>query len=163
MNENVTLLQHAAGLEKQAYAEYVTMFSSSGITTLVKGGVGFDTAAGMIKEACKHDEQLVRLQTNILAFEKAAEYIEAQDEYILDLEKTAAEGPAQASAKVEKDSPLSKLASIGFSQEEIEMMSQLPENLITKVASAGSQPWEMGSGTGLAREKTDPLLEFILG
>ena len=41
-------------------------------------------------------------------------------------------------------------------------MSSLPENLVEKVASIGSQPWEMGTGAGFKREKTDALLEFIL-
>jgi len=159
MNQTTKLLKQAAELEKKAYTDYVTSFSSSGITALVKGGVAFEKAASLIQEACESDSKLYSIMANILAFEKAAELIEQQEEMIAELQKTAT---APIIKQASDESPQSKLASIGFSPEEIEMMSQLPETLITKVASTGSQPYEMGGGVGIPREKTDALLEFIL-
>ena len=161
MNKTIELLKQASELEKESYTNYVTSFTSSGISTLVKGGIAFEKAANFIKEACEKDSKLNSIKANIMAFEKAAEYIEDQDIRISELEKIASEvKEVQATSE---DSPLNKLAAIGFSKEEIELMSDLPENLLTKVASSNSQPWEMGGGVGLQREKTDPLLEFIIG
>lgn len=163
MNQTVALLNKAAELEKKAYTDYVTSFSSSSIAALVKGGVPFEKAASLVQEACEADSKLHGLMANIVAFEKAAECIEEQSARIEELEKIAEETHERVEASLDEHNPLNKLASVGFTKEEIEMMSQLPENLITKVASAGSQPWEMGGGVGIPREKTDPLLEFIIG
>lgn len=162
MNQTVTLLNKAAELEKKAYTDYVTSFSSSSIAALVKGGVAFEKAASLVQEACESDSKLHSLMANIVAFEKAAEYIEEQDARIAELEKIASEVKSVEEI-IAEDTSFNKLASAGFTKEEIEMMAQLPENLLTKVASAGSQPWEMGGGVGIPREKTDPLLEFIIG
>ena len=75
MNETLELLNRAAELEKRAYSEYVTSFSSSGITTLVKGGVAFEKAASLIQEACDSDIKLQGLMATIDVFEKAAQCI----------------------------------------------------------------------------------------
>lgn len=162
MSQIVELLQSAAEIEKQAYYNYVKAFASSGISTLVKGGVGFEKAAKLMQETCQSDKKIKGLGTNFVAFEKAAEYVIELETKVSELEKIAATFVTKE--EIETSKPLSKLASIGFTQEEIEYMSSLPENLIEKVASStdGSKPWEMGGGAGLAREKTDPLLEFIL-
>ena len=163
MNETVALLNKTLELEKKAYVDYVTSLSSSGIAALVKGGVAFEKAASLIKAACDADPKAQSLASSISVFEKIAEYIDQQDAHIQELEKSASEIKETAESLVDPANPLNKLASIGFTKEEIEMMSELPENLLTKVASANSQPWEMGGGAGIPREKTDPMLEFILG
>lgn len=163
MNETVALLNKTLELEKKAYVDYVTSLSSSGIAALVKGGVAFEKAASLIKEACDADAKAQSLASNISVFEKIAEYIDQQDARIQELEKSASETKETVESLIDPANPLNKLASIGFTKEEIEMMSELPENLLTKVASANSQPWEMGGGAGIPREKTDPMLEFILG
>lgn len=163
MNDTTQLLQRAAEMEKKAYTEYVTSFTSSGIMGLVQGGVDFDKASGIVKEACDSNSTLAGIKANIEAFEKTAEYIQELESKIEDLEKAAALAPVLEKEKAEKIGPMSKLASAGFSEEEINMISQLPENLMTKVANVGSQPWDMGGATGIPREKTDPMLEFLLG
>lgn len=163
MNETVALLNKALELEKKAYIDYVTSFSSSGIAALVKGGVAFEKAASLIQEACSSDGKAQSLASNIAIFEKVAEYIDQQDARIQELEKSASEIKQEVESRIDPENPLNKLASIGFSKEEIEMMAELPDNLLTKVASANSQPWELGGGAGFPREKTDPILEFILG
>lgn len=166
MSNNVSqLLKKASELESAAYKEYVTNYTTTGIVALVQGGVPFEKAASMIEDTCGTNPVIGGLKTNILAFEKAAEYIVELETKVGDLEKAAAASvqttPA-VPAKVKANDPLNKLASIGFSEEEISMISQLPENLMNKVASVGSQPWDMGEAVGMAHEKTDPLLEFLL-
>ena len=163
MSTIVELLQSAAEMEKKAYYDYVKAFASSGISTLVKGGVGFDKAAQLMKESCEKDTKIKQLGLSASAFEKAAEYVTELEDKVTELEKIA--GAFVHQEEVSQSKPLSKLASIGFTQEEIEHMTSLPENLIEKLASStgGAKPWEMGSGAGMSREKTDPLLEFMLG
>ena len=152
MNNVTELLKKASSLEKEAYFNYVKGFSSSGIATLVNNGVPFGTATAIIKQACEQSEKAKAFLINSLAFDKAAEYIAELEERPI---KEVIEKKAEST-------PLNKLAALGFSEEEIEMMSQLPENLITKVASTTAEPWAMGTGVGMAREKTDPLIDWIL-
>jgi hypothetical protein len=156
------LLKQASELEKKAYADFVTNFTQAGIVSLVKGGVAFEKAAEMMKQACESNKTLTGFQTNALAFEKAAEYIGELEGQVAELTKVAGEA-VETAQKLDESNPLNKLASIGFSDEEIAMMAQLPHNLIEKVATTNSSPWEMGGAVGVAREKTDALLEFLLG
>ena len=157
------LLKQASDIEKKAYSDYVTSFTQSGIVSLVQGGVAFEKAAELMKQACDNDSTAARLQTNALAFEKAAEYIEELEGKVSELEKVAEETAVEVK-KLDESNPINKLAAFGmFSEEELAMMSQLPNQLIEKVAAANAQPEGMGSAVGIPREKTDPLLEFILG
>lgn len=160
MSKIVQQLQSAAELEKKAYFDYIKTYSSSGITALVKGGVTLEKAASMIKEVCQKDAKASSLKTNSQIFEKAAEYITDLEDQISKLEKFAKE--VEKEKAIEESTPLNKLASIGFTKEELAYMSSLPENLVEKVAGISSQPWEMGGGVGMSRPKTDPLLEFLL-
>lgn len=158
----IELLKQASQLEKKAYADYVANFTKSGIVTLVKGGVAFEKAAEMMRQACEGDSKLTSLKTNAVAFEKAAEYISELETRVVELEKVAEEAAVEVQ-KLDETNPLSKLASFGmFSEEELDMMAQLPTNLVEKVASVNSKPYEMGGAVGVPREKTDPLLEFLL-
>jgi Asp-tRNA(Asn)/Glu-tRNA(Gln) amidotransferase C subunit len=90
--------------------------------------------------------------------EKIAEYIDELEAENSTLEKSAAENP-----KPYKNEVHEKLASIGFSEEEIEAMEQMPEAVMQKVASVADQPWSLGQAAGPKREKTDPFLEFLVG
>lgn len=158
----IELLKQASTLEKKAYADYVANFTKSGIVTLVKGGVSFEKAAGMIKQACEKDSKLKSLQTNAVAFEKAAEYISELETKVAELEKVAGDAIVEVQ-KMDESNPMNKLASFGmFSEEELAMMSHLPNDTLEKVASVNSRPYEMGGAVGIPREKTDPLLEFLL-
>jgi hypothetical protein len=160
MTTIVEQLTNACDLEKKAYFEYVKSFSSAGITALTKGGLPLEKASEFIKIACQNDGKAIALKTNAAIFEKTSAYIKSMEEELKDLQKFAQE--IEQEKKIEESTPMSKLANIGFTKEELTYMSSLPENLVTKVASIGSKPWEMGSGVGMVREKTDPLLEFIL-
>jgi len=157
----IELLKQASEIEKKAYADFVANFTKAGIVSLVQGGVEFEKAAEMMKQACEKNSTLALYQTHISAFEKAAEYIGELEGKLSELEKYAEEATVTVQ-KLDTNNPLNKLASIGFSDDQISMISQLPENLVEKVASANSQPWEMGNAVGIPREKTDPLLEFLL-
>ena len=156
MSTLVEQLKNAAEMEKKAYTEYVTSYSTSGITSLAKGGLSFEKAASIVKEAIQKDSKANGFATNSAIFEKAAEHISDLETKLHSLEKVAKE------QEISQSTPLSKLANIGFTKEELTYMSSLPENIVEKVASIGSQPWEMGGGAGMKREKTDALLEFIL-
>ena len=156
MTTIVEHLQNAAEIEKKAYFEYVKSYSTAGITSLAKGGLALEKAASMVKEALQKDIKATSLYTNTQIFEKSAEYITELETKLQSLEKVA------KNQEISESQPLSKLANIGFTKEELSYMSSLPENLVEKVASIGSQPWEMGTGAGFKREKTDALLEFIL-
>jgi hypothetical protein len=160
MTTLVEQLTNAAELEKKAYFEYVKSFSTAGITVLAQGGLTLEKAAELIGIACQNDGKAISLKTNSMIFEKAAEHVKNQEAIITELQKFAQE--VEQEKKIEGSTPMSKLADIGFTKEELTYISSLPENLVTKVASIGSKPWEMGGGVGMAREKTDPLLEFIL-
>jgi hypothetical protein len=161
MTTIVEQLTSAAELEKKAYFEYVKSYSSAGIAALAKGGLSLEKAATIIKEACQKDSKALNLKTTSLIFEKAAQHISHLETELGELKKVAEE--VEKDKKIEESQPMNKLASLGFSKEELAYMASLPENLVTKVASIGTKPWEMGGGVGMAREKTDPLLEFILG
>lgn len=154
-------LLKAYDLEKTAYVNYVSSFSSSGISSLVRGGMDFNQASTLVKEACEKDPTAASMQANVMTFEKAAEYISQLESQINGFEQVV--GKAEEVIAADPNNPLTKLASVGFTAEEIEHMSMLPENLLEKVASNNGQAWEMGSAVGVPREKTDPLLEFILG
>lgn len=162
MNNTIQLLNKAGELEKKAYVDFASNFTKAGIVGLVQGGKSFEEATGLMKQACEANVKLIGLTANIAAFEKAAEYIAELEAKVEELTKQASEVKTSVEI-IDEDSPLSKLASAGFSKEEIEMMASLPENLIQKVASTNTQPWDMGGGVGTAREKTDPFLEFLLG
>lgn len=161
MSEITVLLTKSAELEKQAYYNYIKSFSSAGISALVKGGMKFDTAAGYVKAAAMKDVTITRMGEKVQVLEKTAEYITSLEVRVEGLEKIAAEHAV--TEKVTDSEPLSKLATLGFSKDEVEQIASLPEDLIQKMASVGSKPWELGAGTGMQRDKTDPLLEFILG
>lgn len=162
MNKTIELLAKAGELEKKAYAQYVSSFTQGMIVNLVKGGVPFEKAASLTQTACDADERVQGYLTNVLTFEKVAEYIEQLETKVSTLEKSANEANAKI-VELDAENPMHKLAAAGFSKEEIEMMSALPNQLIDKVASNNAKPWEMGGAVGVPREKTDPLLEFLLG
>ena len=42
-------------------------------------------------------------------------------------------------------------------------MEQMPDSVITKVASVSEQPWGLGQPSGMRKDKTDPFLDFLTG
>lgn len=158
MSRIVELLKEAAEIEKKAYSQTVTTFSANSIAALVKSGMPFEKAASVVSDACETNQEFSDKALHYLLLEKAAAYVEALEAKTEELSKVAQEVKV-----VEDDEQLSKLASLGFSKDEIAAMRQVDSNLIEKVASVSSAPAEMGAGVGIPREKTDPLLEFLLG
>lgn len=152
-------------MEKTAFAE------------LTYKGVDADEALRLIKVANINITELpgisIESEVDRLAsiLEKAAAYIEKQASYIEELEKSAGqvqvvERVVEVQAAVEPELPetITKMASSGaFTFEDLEALKAMPPETLTKVASAFDEPWELGRGAGMARPKTDPLLEFLLG
>lgn len=94
------------------------------------------------------------------ALEKVAEYIVELETENESLEKSASVRPVVVDK--DKEELHHKLASIGFTDEEIEAMDQMPDTVMTKVATMSEQPWGLGEPSGMKREKTDPFLEFLV-
>ena len=163
MSEQLELVKRSLELEKQAYFDYVSAYSSSGITSLVRGGMEFEKAASIVEEAVQKDATAIDIRNRADVLEKVASHVLGLEARISELEKEAKEA---GEAEVRKNDPVfEKLASLGFSAEEIEAMSEsLPDSLIEKVASTtatDNAPWGLGAGTGRAIEEMDPMVRFL--
>jgi hypothetical protein len=146
--------------EKQAHEEYIRDFTASTIAHLMQGGVDAEKAALLAKEACLKDDNLVKSVSKSVILEKVAQYIEA-----LETENTKMAAKIETTPveqKAERPEHLKKLAALGFTDEELDALENVPTDVMQKVASAASEPWEMGRGVGPAVDKTDPLLSWIL-
>ena len=153
MNTVLDLLKQTVELEKKAYTERITAFSSTSIAALSQAGVEFEKAARLVSKVCDQDPSLAAAYGNVALLEKVAQYIE-------ELEARPVQEVAAPAPVITEE--MSKLASLGFTPEEIHTMQEVNDALLNKVASAVSAPVEMGSPAGFPREKTDPLLEFML-
>jgi len=154
----ISVAQHV--MEKVAAQELVAM---SGIdldqaVTLVK-------AAGInIKELTSFQPQVSEVDPTIELLQKAAEYIECLEAELAtakdDIEKIAQESIPE----VKLPETIEKYATAGaFTFEDLEQLKAVSPEVMTKLAAAMDEPWEMGRGEGYARPQTDPLLEFMLG
>lgn len=161
MSQTLQDLNKVVEMEKTAYVNYVSSFSGSSISTLVRGGMDFEKASQLVKEACEQDAKAASLKANAIIFEKLASYISELEDKLENSANTLQR--AEEVIASDPQNPLMKLASVGFTKEEIEHMSSLPEHLLQKVASTNNSAWELGSAVGVPREKTDPLQEWILG
>src|ERR1022692_3832476 len=104
MTTIVEQLKHASELEKKAYVDYVTTYSTASITQLAKGGLAFEKAAFIVKEAVQKDSKANTFMINSNIFEKSAEYITELEQKLLSLEKVAKE------QEISNSQPLNKLA-----------------------------------------------------
>lgn len=159
MSQINELLQKKVELEKVAFASYVKGLTTSTITTLVNQGLPFEKAASYAKEVCNTNTVITARSNEINFIEKLASYVSALEQNVEELEKTANEVKAIPEPRGEPGL-VEKLASMGFTKEDLDSMSP---DLVEKVASVTATPWTMGAGTGAAREKTDAMLEFLLG
>lgn len=154
MSNVVELLNQAYTMEKKAYTDYVTNMTTSGIVNLVQAGVEFNKASQLIKEACEQHPTVNQFLLTQAVFEKAASYIAELEDKL-----------SQVEVEV-KAEPLEKLAQKGFSEEELEQMSNLSGNLIEKIASSstGEPAWGMGQGVGVGIQvdKMDPITAFAM-
>jgi hypothetical protein len=134
-------------------------------------GVDIEHAVALVKAANINIGELVNfspkaeIDPTIELLQKAAQYIEAVEAELED-KKEAIEKIAQEKAieAVKLPETIEKVASSGaFTNEDLAALKAMNPELLEKIASnINDEPWEMGRGTGFARPKTDPLLEFIL-
>jgi hypothetical protein len=152
-------------MEKEAANHLVAM---SGVD--IEQAVALVKAAGVnVRELAAFDASTPEVDTaTIDLLEKAAQYIESLESELAakneELEKLAHEVVESKIEEVKLPEAFEKLATAGaFTFEDLEALRAVQPELLHKVASVVDEPWEMGRGAGIARPKTDPLLEFMLG
>ena len=145
-------------------------------SALAMKGIDHEDAVKLVKAANLNLAELTSFSlpeedsATVELLKQAADYVdalEAQVEgYKLELEKQATEFQAQlAQREMTSRMPeqFTKIASASqFTREDLEELQRVSPQLLTKMASAIEEPWGMGNGVGVARPKTDPLLEFML-
>jgi len=173
----VELLKQAGVPEEQAIAEVNQMeMEKAAVEHLAMSGIDIDSAVALVKAAGVNVKDLVG-STEVASVQPEAELFTKMAEYMESLEAQVEALTKQASIKVEPQvvyvqpetepelpEAFTKAASNGFiSKEELAQLSTINPETLTKLASSMEQPWEMGSPSGYARPKTDPLLEFLVG
>lgn len=155
-------------LQKQAEArEALELTKEAAVSALIEEGVSEEEASELVKSA----EELSELQPAAIVvdpqfvstvFIKAAQYIEQ-------LEADAAE----MQVKIKHSEDLVKEASysspatqdlqvVGFSKEQVNILAEA--NMLDKVASLMSTPWEPGASSGqLSQNAMDPIEAFCFG
>lgn len=153
MNEITTLLRKRAELEKVAYTEFVKSATSESIKLLVGASVPFEKAASMVAASFEDSMELKEKIDSFTLLEKIAEYIDSFDSKVIGMEAAAKEQTIRA--------PMTKLASYGLTEQELKSLSDLEPELLEKIA-ATPNPSEMGHRVGVALEKSDPFINWIL-
>lgn len=149
--------------EKVAHQTYVKDFSSSAIAHLTQGGLDRTKAILLTKEACLRNTELVESVRKSDILEKIAKYVEAIEE---DNVKLAAKletiVPQQKPAEVSEH--MKKLASLGFTEDEIKAMEGISPEMLEKVAKSAEHADEFGLGRGVGPRVAvmDPFLEFLI-
>lgn len=140
---------------------------------LTMKGVDAEEAVKLVKAAGVNLKDLTtftvekEIDPAVELLQKAAEYVEKLEEQVEALENSL-EKAAQEIEELKTPVPvvpatITKMASSGaFTNEDLEQLLRMPQNTLEKVASAIEEPWGLGSGVGMARPKTDPLLEFLI-
>lgn len=143
-------------MEKAAANE---LASSSGID--IEQAVILVKAAGAnVKDMEGFKIEKPEIDPTIELLQKAAAYIETLEAEKADFEKEAEELKIQ---EIKLPKPIEKAASSGmFTFEDLAALKTMDQELLNKVASVSDEPWEMGRGAGMARPKTDHMLEWIL-
>jgi uncharacterized protein YoxC len=156
------LVLNDLSLEKKAFEETVKSLTGTAIAELVRAGIPFEKAASVVKEASEQADEFTERKRRIMVLSKVAEYVEEVEEKVSKLEKVAEQVRVQEETPSEVKESIEKLASVGFTEEEIEHMKVINQGLIEKMAKAATAPASMGGRVGVPREKTDALLEFLL-
>jgi hypothetical protein len=141
---------------------------------VASAGVDIEQAVTLVKAAnvnvrdlSNFDVSVTEVDPTIDLLEKAAQYIDSLESELEakkeELEKAASEIVQSKMDEIKLPDAIEKLASSGsFTNEDLAALKSMDQEVLIKVASAMDEPWEMGRGSGYARPKTDPLLEFIL-
>lgn len=140
--------------------------------TLVQAGVDVEKAVSMVKAANIKIKDLKHFSIASPSENESAELLKSAAAVIdgferelhekeLELEKAASYKPTP---EIKLPEHIEKVATSGvFTAKDLEDLKNMDQDLLNKVASIMEEPWEMGRGSGMARPKTDPMLEFILG
>lgn len=126
--------------EKAAQYAFIKGFTKAAMTSAMKSGKTTDEARELSRGA----------------LEKSAAFIERQDRI------TALEAAVKASDPVHTQK-LEKLASVGFSEQDVQALEKMNPALLEKVAKVADQPWAFGEPSGQMTKKSgDALMDFIL-
>lgn len=174
----IEMLKEAGLSEEDARFEVAqTLMEKEALSALTSKGIDMEEAVKLVKAANINVRELsnIKLEPEVdpmaELLEKAAAYIEKLEAHIEAVEDHNAELLEEIEKlATEKSAPepklpesLNKLASVGaFTNEDLAELQRINPETLTKVASAIEEPWELGTPAGVARPKTDPLLEFIL-
>lgn len=171
----VGLLKEAGFKEEDARLQIAQHeFEKEACNQLVMNGIDAETAASMVKAAGQAGINLkemtsytpvIEVDPTVDLLQKVAQYIDTieseLDSLKQDLEKKAEFD--NAFSEVALPDAITKAASTGaFTNEDLAALQKMDPVFVTKVASVLEQPWEMGSGSGMARPQTDPFLEFLV-
>ncbi|PIP25651.1 MAG: hypothetical protein COX32_02245 [Candidatus Moranbacteria bacterium CG23_combo_of_CG06-09_8_20_14_all_41_28] len=172
----VELLKQAGLSEDVARAEVLQMEMEKEATEhLVMSGIDIDKAVAMVKAANINVKNLTSVSLVKEASEvtaspeaelliKVAEYVEELESEIHDLKNMVKVAEANTPEK-EFNLPQSmeKVAKSGMlTKEDLIELQGVSTTVLDKVASALEPAWEMGKAAGVARPKTDPILEFCV-
>lgn len=150
------ILKQAADACIEQYQSYVSNITGSCIASMVRSGIEFEKAASLANEAVASDQVSQLLLSNIEVLQKAASVVGEIE--------TGHEKAASEANEAMQFSKMEKLASAGFSKDEIDSMLSLPENVIEKIASTRmNESFDLGSAGGLSAENVDPILAFCMG
>lgn len=168
----VDLLKEAGLSEDDARMEVLQMeMEKEAAEQLVMAGIDVERAVSMVKAANIKVKELgsvkmaQEIKPEVELLTKAASYITELEGRVESLEQSMADQAATYASEVKAVLPdsLTKVAQSGMlTEDDLLELSQINPELLTKVASALEQPWEMGKAAGMARPKTDPFLEFCL-
>lgn len=130
--------------------------------------IGSLVEAGIEKSAAEMvvDGSVEPFDANVAAngFAHAANLLEKVASHIQELEEKI-QSYESSFVPEDKIESLQKIASsLNIEDDELALLSNLPSELLTKVASNQSQEaWNLGEASGTPVEKLDPLLSFCLG
>lgn len=174
----VDLLKQAGVEESEArFAVAQEMMEKEAFDTLTYGGIDVEKAASLVKAANINVRELegfdVSTQEESTAdiLEKIAAYVESLEAERVDLLEKIANAPVEVREVIKEvqveaptmSEPMAKFASSGvFTYEDLEALRNVPEDVLTKIASVSEEPWGLGHGEGMTKVASDPLLDFIL-
>lgn len=175
-----------AGMEESDARIQLAQFEmeKAAAEVLTQAGVDIEKAASMVrasgvklKDLISYEQAAEEIHPSVELLKQAAAYIDALESELgqksealqksaADLQKSAADlsqlEQANALHEIQLPEPIIKAASVGnFTYEDLEELQRMDQGTLHKIASAMETPWEMGSPVGVARQKTDPILDFV--
>lgn len=172
----IGLLKKAGLSEERARLEVAqSMMEKAAVEQLIEGGVPQEQAEGLVKAAGVKLSELGDFSPEASMEEQYSGHLEKIAAQVEVLEKemaklaTELESMTQRAVEAEtvqttKPDYIQKLACSGkFTNEDLEALQRLPQDTLTKVASASEEPWGMGKASGMDKSTMDPLAEFLMG